>query len=418
MLSKKNILSYGDVGVMFFLAVYFVVSFTDLPSSLALSPLIISGLLLLVEVNSAHGDLPPKRDRVAIWVMGFFLVSYAASVIFSENFLKSVNAFAVIFPGLLIAYILNQISTENLRYVLLSLNLLVLSCASTCIFMFLHSVNFEPALVFREGGTATLVVPNDLLAGVIFLPIVAFTLAKETLITIRLLAAATAAAIVVAIIMVDSRTCYITAIFMTILYFFCFLKKGYFLSALFLLLILCTFDNLLRLGITDNFYALRTENARLSIWLAGLAHWGDNPVLGFGPSNFEDAYLLGIRELVLPDWVMIESRRIPWAHNLYIEALIERGIVGLTALASLLVLIFIRMRTHWKWNITPVSDFYIALFISFSGFIFAGFFESTMQRTWVANSLFIFIGLSFSPLMQRADNTFRDGYDIGHRNLV
>ena len=252
-------------------------------------------------------------------------------------------------------------------------------------------------MVFREAGTPGLVVPNDMLAGVIFAPIVAYTLVRTTSLPVKILAVATLFSLAVAIYMVDSRVCYLTFIFMVILLLFYFYRQKFLLCSLLVLLVFYLIDKIFQLGIADNIYALKNENARISVWMAGLVQWDENPLLGLGPSHFEDAYQFGIRELAFPDWVMIESRRVPWAHNLYIEAIVERGILGLMALVFLLVLIFIRIGTHFGSTFKEVRDFYIALFISFGGFLFAGLFESTMQRIWVANSLFIFVGLAFRP---------------------
>lgn len=383
--------------VVLLLAVYLAASFTNLPTWLVICPLVISGVFLLFRINDLPQEVLTKRDPLAATAIALFLASYLVSVLFSDDIFRSLNGFAVIFTGLLVAYILNHLPHECLRSVSLSFILLVLTCSWICILMFIHSGHLDPGFVFREEKTPALVVPNDMLAGVIFSPFVAYALANKIALPLRILAAASLVSLACAMYLVDSRTCYMTALFMIMLYLFLFHRKNFLWAGMLTLLIFIVIDQSFDLGIVDNLYALKSENARFSVWLAGLAHWSDNPVLGLGPSLFEDAYQSGIQELAFPDWAMIESRRVPWAHNLYIEALVERGMLGLLALTCLLIIIAARIHRQWVATTGSGRGFYIVLSISFCGFLFAGFLESTMQRIWVANSLFIFIGLAFRP---------------------
>jgi O-antigen ligase len=263
--------------------------------------------------------------------------------------------------------------------------------------MFVQSSYVDPGRVFREEGTAALVVPNDVLAGVIFSPVVAAVLAYDRRPLMNAFGFCSLAILTIAVYLTESRVAILTIVFMILLYMF-FRNKRRFLSyGLIGLIVLYFIDAVLELGIIQNFYLLREQNARLGIWLASLMHWSDHPFLGFGPSNFEVAYELGLSELSLPDWVLIDRRRIPWAHNLYIEAVVERGLLGLITLVLLLAVIFFRLRNHARLSNSPVNDIYFFILIAFCGFIFAGAFEPTMQRIWVANSLFVFLGLACLP---------------------
>jgi O-antigen ligase len=389
---------YRNAGAMLCLCIYLVLSFTNLPPLLVLSTLAISGLSLLIEGNvPAHTGLRGRDSTAFIFIVLFF-ISYMASVTFSYDILESVNSMAVLFPGLLMAYILNQLPPHLLRYFAWGLSLMVLTSSCITILMFLQASNMYPGLVFQERGTPALVVPNDLLASVIFFPVVVATLITETNPVMKILAIVTLAILATAMYLTDSRACFLTAIVMILLHLFCFRRNQLMLNGLLVLLVICLADLIFQLGLLKNFSLLREENARFGIWLAGLASWSDHPILGYGPSHFELAYELGISSLELPDWAMVETRQIPWAHNLYIEALVERGVLGLGTLIFLLSLIFSRIRRHWLSSTEELRSFYYAVFICFVGFIFAGLLESTMQRIWVANSLFIFLGLAVAEV--------------------
>jgi len=41
-----------------------------------------------------------------------------------------------------------------------------------------------------------------------------------------------------------------------------------------------------------------------------------------------------------------------------------------------------------------VSQFQFAIYASYAGFLFAGFFELSMQRIWVSNAFFLLAGFA------------------------
>jgi O-antigen ligase len=278
------------------------------------------------------------------------------------------------------------------------LAILVLAPSCVTILMFFEASSVTPSLVFSQKRTPALVVPNDMLSGVIFLPVAIAIFINEKRVFLKILMVGIVAILLTAIYKVDSRLCVLTTILMVMGSFYHSRPKEFLTNCVMLLLLLYLVDLFFDLGFVNNFLRLRADNARLSIWLAGLMQWTDHPVLGFGPSNFEMAYRLGISSLELPKWMLVENRAIPWAHNIYIEALIERGVFGLAAQTILFWLIFLRLWEGAKVTAGQSRSFYLALLISFCGFLFAGLFEPTMQRIWVANTLFVFLGLALAPV--------------------
>ncbi|MEH6617659.1 MAG: O-antigen ligase family protein [Porticoccus sp.] len=400
-MNKKYFMRYRDDGVIASLSVYFVLSVTNLPPILVLCPLLVSGLFLLIEPAVAPETTLKERDRAAFSIIALFLISYIASVVFSYDIAGSINSTAVLFPGLLIAYIFNQLTPHHIRYASWGLSLLVMASSCVTILMFLNSSSSNPGLVFWDERTPALVVPNDMLVGVIFSPMVVATFFNEKQPILKMLAIGILATLAIALYLVDSRICFLTAVVTMILCLYHFRRKQILMDCLVLLLLIYLTDLLFQLGIVNNFLLIREENARLSVWLAGLLHWSDHPILGLGPSHFEVAYKLGISNLALPDWVEVEPRMVPWAHNLYIEALVERGMFGLITLILLFMLILSRINRHLSVSTTGLWRFYFALSISFGAFIFAGFFEPTLQRIWVANALFAFTGLACAPVSSK-----------------
>lgn len=380
------------------LSVYFAVSVTSLPPLLILAPLFASGIFLAVGADAPNRVGHTPLDFTAKVIIALFAASYTASVALSSDTAASINAAVVLFPGLLIAYILCQISESHLSGVSWCLAILVLAPSCITLLMFFEATSVTPGVVFSQNKTPALVVPNDMLSGVIFLPVAVAIFVNEKRMFLKILIVGIVAIVLAAIYKVDSRLCVLTTLLMVMMFFYHSRPKQFLTNCVMLLLLLYLADLFFQLGFVDNFLRLREENARLSIWLAALMQWTDHPFVGFGPSNFEMAYRLGIASLDLPEWMVVEKRMIPWAHNIFIEALIERGVFGLATQTMLFLLIFLRLRERSRSTSGQARTFYLALLISFCGFLFAGLFEPTMQRIWVANTLFVFLGLAFAPV--------------------
>jgi O-antigen ligase len=97
-----------------------------------------------------------------------------------------------------------------------------------------------------------------------------------------------------------------------------------------------------------------------------------------------------------PSWLMVDKRVVPWAHNLYIEALVERGILGLGSLIFLFAFSFSSIKKHLNVKDKKQKNLNLAVFLSFSGFMFSGLLELTLQRIWVANGMFIFLAMAYA----------------------
>jgi len=119
-----------------------------------------------------------------------------------------------------------------------------------------------------------------------------------------------------------------------------------------------------------------------------------HPIVGFGPSQFYVAYEQVISSASLPDWLVLDLRGVPWAHNIYLEALTERGILGLAVFLFLVVQVHRSLYEGLRRTNGAAHSLNFAIYASFVTFLFAGVFELTLQRIWVANALFIFIGFA------------------------
>jgi len=125
--------------------------------------------------------------------------------------------------------------------------------------------------------------------------------------------------------------------------------------------------------------------ARLSFWRSGLAIFRDRPIVGTGPWTY------GIVHTRYQDDVRFYASD---AHNLYIQTAAEMGVVGMTALAMLMIAIAsLWIRTLRQMRATPAYPLVAGLGLGLTGF----FVHSGMDVDWLfpANPAmaFAFVGV-------------------------
>jgi O-antigen ligase len=130
-------------------------------------------------------------------------------------------------------------------------------------------------------------------------------------------------------------------------------------------------------------------NGRLPLWRAAWAMFLDAPWWGHGPHTFVQLYRSYLHQLGLP----ISSRVSPWAHNLYLEVLAERGIIGFIALAVLLVHGLV---AAWRLQAAATGEAHrlgVGALAGLIGLCGAAAVELTFLRQWVVIVLFMMLGV-------------------------
>jgi O-antigen ligase len=80
---------------------------------------------------------------------------------------------------------------------------------------------------------------------------------------------------------------------------------------------------------------------RLDLWRSALTIFGDHPIFGAGPGTW-------VQLKVAANPVGVPNLILPHAHDLYVQAAAELGIVGLAAMAILVVAVLRRLWTGWR----------------------------------------------------------------------
>jgi len=375
------------------LAIYFAISVTSLPAYICLVPLFLGTAALVSAPGHDPGHLA-RDDHSATLAFGIFLLSYLLSVVGAYNIPMSLNALGGLVPAFIIVYIVADMPATATRPVALCLSVLGCAASITVLYMFQLAQVSAPELVLNQLRTPSLVVPNDMLVAVVVFPAVLCVLLGSRYLSLRLAMAACLPLLLLALWLVHSRLVWLTLVLVVLILALHRWRPPVVLTVCGII-ISCALliDWHFQFGALDDLLRLRVENARISIWLAGLAGGMDYPVLGTGPGNFEIAYRLGLPRLDLPAWVLVEGRMVPWAHNLFVEAMVERGSLGLASLLLLLALIAKRLYSRWRSADATQKTLHFAVLVSFLAFLFSALFETTLQRIWVANLLCLYLGL-------------------------
>lgn len=110
--------------------------------------------------------------------------------------------------------------------------------------------------------------------------------------------------------------------------------------------------------------------SRIPVWHAGLLQIVENPIWGGGIDSFRDFYWKHINSISYPDLIVVDTRSIPWPHNMLIEV---AGSFGLLVAFICIMLIYFsvielrrdKSRLH-SYSLLALGCFCIASLIEFS----------------------------------------------------
>ena len=166
-------------------------------------------------------------------------------------------------------------------------------------------------------------------------------------------------------------------------------------------------DALQGFSLLDKF--LGVWGTRLPLWTSAWQMFLDAPVFGHGPNAFAILGQVHLDSQVLPAWIPQDPRAgIPWAHNLYLELLAERGLLGA---ASFVCLLAVAWRRVWGLRKIGGSEeirtYAASVSASLLGIIAAGLFELTFIRYWFVIMIFAVLAivqaLPTDPKSERED---------------
>ena len=136
----------------------------------------------------------------------------------------------------------------------------------------------------------------------------------------------------------------------------------------------------LYIAITNDDPFTRGFRDRLSQWLVAVDMFQRAPTLGMGPARYIDVYIPILDTLrPLPFGTPPMHTYMPWAHNIFLEQLGERGLLGFTVFATPVVV-------AWRHGTINKKA-------ALAAFLVMGFFDLTFLKPWVVGTFWALVGL-------------------------
>jgi O-antigen ligase len=367
----------------------------------SLAPLITAGLLLAITDEQEPGTKKRKGIGLASVLVAAFLLSFIVSVATSVDFLDSLESLLILFPAALLVVLCAELnsSPHALSGVSRGVVYMVFSGCGLVVIIWCLDPGTGATDLFLQLHSSALVVPNDVLYAVIAMPIVIYVAIFDDCWLHKTIALISIGLCLLVVAIVDSRSCLLAAALG--LGVFLYLRHPLLLLPIVLLGLAGLFllDQLHHYGFGIAISEVIRSNERLSLWYLAFTRVTEHLLPGFGPGQFEFVYENYMHVTQFPEGFQIDNRHTPWVHNLYIEALIERGAIGFTALLLLLTHMLYRTRSSLESN-RPSGNYAQAVFVSFAIFLFCGALELTLQRSWVVIFFALYIAYYLSIDLQ------------------
>ncbi len=355
-----------------------------------------SGLLLYVGT-----PLQGRQDRWLWAALGIFL---AVSLLSSALAAAPRRAFLVdltLIPGLLLgAVIAFYLSREQIGRLIAALVAAAVTLSAFLLAIAFQHPTLDPSQWLRLAGYPFFGVPNDLLLLALLFP---FPLLHLVAGNDRRLAFASLLALVLlasCLAVYHSRSGVLIA--GLILMVGALVWRGRLIAWTLVALVLGTVlaDYLSGFGLAGKFLALDTLSSRLPMWMVAWEMFLDAPWLGHGPGAYSLNYDHYRGSLSVPDWVVVDDRHVPWAHNIYLEMLAERGIVGAVALGVVVYRVFHRIIGHFPCPGGSCGGL-VAAAGALLATLLAGVGELSFSRLWVVVWIFSLMAICLALSAER-----------------
>ncbi len=378
---------WATVGVCLFLLGFAA----PIPSQLPLIALV--GFALLATFFEAK----PGRVGAPIPLMlavAVFLVSTGLSLFFSVDRERSLELSASWIPGVLLFVVISERlrSEANLRAVYACLSFVALALSLALLAgRWYYGPDAHSWLL--EMGLPVLVVPNDCHFLALLTPFSLILADRNPRSAVGASALVSIAATGLAIIALGGRGAVLVwgaCLVVTGVLLRPRLGLGLGISAL---LIVGVGDAVLGFPLASKF--TQVVDSRISLWMIAWEIFLDDPLLGQGPHTFRPLYFEYFNRIDFPDWVTFDpwGTAVPWAHNLYLEILAERGIVGFLAFAGMTgiaLLYAFRARLRGSDDVASLASGAIG---GLAGLFVSGLFEASFLRVWTVVLLFCVLGV-------------------------
>lgn len=374
----------------------------------SMSPIIlnlwIAACCLISAVAVSRQPTPAPKNKSLYGALLAFAVSFMLSTFFSTLPKDSAELMRYALPGVALCLLMAfSDRPKRLIYPIAAVfffTLIVLT--STCLYLASPVIEVLDSHTFIALDIALLKVPNDILLFAIFWPFVAWCIdlteqlcQKQK----RLLGWGYLVLLTLLSILVGSRSTF----FLTLGCVIFWVREAPKPSITLPLLASVILGGLLFFvspEFVDKLLALPSSSQRLWIWFVGIKMLApEDYLLGIGHGLFGVTFETARSYIETPDGLLSDPRRIGWAHNLFLEAWVERGLIGLVSLLWLHWVLMTRLRAN-----AFEDPYHRTLLTTFLLLLVTACFELSFLRPWVCAAYGLLIGavLGYSKNMGNA----------------
>lgn len=352
-----------------------------------------AGLLLLRSPYPVEG----------LRAFGIAALAFGAATLGSVAFSIAPQRSILVSLGLLPAFVLCvAVATRHARAGLwrlaaaLSAQALVISCVLLWI-AYAFPLG-QPADWIKRGGYFQFAVPNDLVILCLLAPFSLHLLFARKSRLVQAMAMLSLLTSTACIIVYQSRGGLLLLAVAAGLFLLRLNRRAALLTAALLAAGAAIADGLLGFPLATKFSGLASLSTRIPAWLIAWEMFLDAPLFGQGPGAFSVAYNHYASGLHLPGWVVFDPRHMPWAHQLYLELLAERGLAGLLTFGVLVGLVVARVRVGLAPGAPDGGRIPLLLAVGYSLALalLAGLFEVSLLRYWFLMMLALLTGLTLA----------------------
>ncbi len=389
--TENGILAFSVLGIYIYAAIF------AFPFNLKFDmPLLI---LAMAGISAAFASF---RNRTYISLTHtapiiFFLISFVISCIFSEDIRKSMLLSMHLLPGVLLYFLINKTfdSTRNTTNLYLATSIAIIGLGAGLFHAFITKNASGPFAWVVNMGSPIMVVKNDTTFLALMCPLSLALLYLRPFSIGGIIAALSLFVAVADISVFQSRIAVLTTV-ISISCFFIGIQKSRasIICGLVLTAIILTVDCFTGFPLMERFIRHWDGTGRIPLWMTAWQMFLESPLVGHGPHTFGLHYNSYISNHIFPTWLFVESRFVPWPHNLYLEVLAEQGLFGFVALV---ILLYKGLLVSWDLRKAIDRETRIlgaGLFAALIGFCFASLFELTFLRQWVVITIFLLLGLT------------------------
>ncbi len=370
----------------------FVLGFAaPIPSQIPLAALVGFALLAAFRGRSPRPVGVPRPYMAAVTA---YLLLTGLSILLSEDRSRSLELSASWIPGVLLFVVLSERlrTVDDLRAVYASFSVVSLGLGMALLAgRWIHGAgahDWLPGL-----GFPVLVVPNDCHFLALLTPFSLILAERRPRSALGFVAMASIAVSSGAILALGSRGAALSLIAcLGLTGAFLRPRLGLALGGASLLLV-GVGDAILGFPLLSKF--THVVDTRISLWILAWEMFLDAPWLGHGPHTYRLLYTAYLETITFPSWVRPDpwGTAVPWAHNLYLELLAERGIVGFLSFFTVIGTAFVYLVRARRRGDPEIAALAAGCGGALLGFLLSGVFEASLLRIWAVILLFSLWGI-------------------------